>query len=177
MLGVELRHRRLRTCRPLGRAGTGAKIVTMVSLIGLSACTGSHTEYLSKHPWIGKCATFGQPVAYVTNLPSEFSHEEIVRIGRSVMPVTYAEYLKRLPGNGELVIEPAPTEKPFMVSAVFTVVKEGVSRWLNEDLEVAVLNADDDGRVSTAIISSLKSCRASNISPSSEYPADITGQP
>lgn len=125
----------------------------------LEGCTGgSHAEYVSVHPWIGKCAAFSQPIVYITNLSTDLEREEIVRIGRVVERRDFGEYLRQLPKGKNLVLTPVAADTTFKVSMVFTIVYEGYSRMFVDDLEMAVLTGSD-GLVSAANLGSLENCR------------------
>jgi hypothetical protein len=139
---------------------SGLLYVVVLSLACLSpvACGGSNAKYApATHPWIGKCATFAEPMVYMTNLPTDFSRDEVVRIGRVLMSSSYAEYLRGTPKAEGTIVTPVPQGSKFEVVAVFTIVYEGYSRMLVDDVEMAVLK-DNGGQKSTIVLDGLEPC-------------------
>jgi hypothetical protein len=130
----------------------------LLTCISTTACGGSHAEYApSSHPWIGKCATFSEPMAYLTNLTPDFGMDEILRIGRMLTDAGYADYLRKLPMGKEVIATPVPLGTTFEVTAIFMIVHEGYSRMFVDDTEMAVLR-DNRGQVSTSVLIALEPC-------------------
>lgn len=131
----------------------------LLACLPLAACAGgSHAEYApADHPWIGKCAAFTEPMAYITNLSTDLDREEVVRIGRVLERSTFAEYLRKIPKGKDLIVTPVPPGTTFEITAVFMIVYDGYSRMFVDDVEMAVLR-DNHGQVSTTNLSSLEPC-------------------
>jgi hypothetical protein len=118
----------------------------------LSGCGGTHAEYDPKSPWIGTHATFGPPMAYITNLPSGFSDKEVNRIGRRLAVLERAEDDKRYTRiMRDVIIAPIQAGATFEVIAVFTVLADGYTRMFAPDYDVLVLR-DNLGNVSTIML-------------------------
>ncbi len=140
--------------------------VILLSCAILSGCGGSHAEYDKKSPWIGTRATFGPPMAYITNLPNGYSDKEVNRIGRELDTLEHAENDKRYDrGMSDVMITPIPAGTTFEVTAVFSVVADGYTRMFAPDFDVVVLR-DNRGNVSTMLLDNFQ-----------DYVKERTGSP
>ena len=112
-------------------------------------------ERVTSHPWIGKCARFELPMAYLTNLPPGFNHKEKMGVDRMLSSKDEADYLQKI--TKDSIVTPVPPGTTFEVVAVYTIVHSGISLIFNSDYKVAVLR-DNHGQVSAEVLSSLKPC-------------------
>lgn len=139
-----------------------ASVIILSSCLLLAGCSGSHAEYDPKSPWIGARATFGPPMAYITNLPVGYSDKEEIRIGRVLTTLRRAEddkqYIRIM---RDVIITPVPAGTAFEVIAVFTRVQDGISRLFSDDYDIIVLR-DSHGNLSTTLVSEFQNYAQTN---------------
>ncbi|HEX9811087.1 MAG TPA: hypothetical protein VGA88_03235 [Burkholderiales bacterium] len=146
-------------------ASGGKHLVAAILLLSMfiTGCGGSRAVYAPPtHLWIGKCAIFTEPMAYLTDLPRDFDNQEVVRIGRYLTTVSDAWYLKQSPKAKDSMVLPVSPGTAFEVMAVFRVVQLGYSRAFSMDYDMVVLK-DSNGLVSTTVLSDLRECGSGQI--------------
>lgn len=79
-------------------------------------------------------------MAYVTNLPANYSGREVARIGRVLTTLTRAEDEKKyIRAMADVTITTVPAGTEFEVVGVFTRIHVGLSRLFAPDYEIVVL--------------------------------------